>query len=105
MPEEKVVNRTQEHIVETVKVIPQIRGGRGGESLREALHIRNVEGFSLACISAHVDVGNLSPATISTITAVRAGERHEDHAQLSREIHAKSTQRVKENAKHDPYWH
>ena len=49
--------------------------------------------MSQACIRAHVDVGTASPATISTITAVRAGERHEAHAQLSREVHAGSTQR------------
>ena len=38
-------------------------------SLREALHEQHVEGIGQAYNDAHVDVGILSPATISTMTA------------------------------------
>ena len=52
-------------------------------SLREALHVQREGGVGQTCIDAHVDVGTLSPATISTIIAVRAGQRHEARAELS----------------------
>ena len=44
-------------------------------SLREALHVQDVEGMRQACIGAHVDAGTLNPAINTLIATARASGR------------------------------